>query len=290
MKKLIFMVVTLLMVTACNTENMNSGSWSKSIDGDMVTTNTVSGVEYVDNATIVVEMTDITKPYVNIAIEGVKFVPMMPDVNFLVSNIAFKLYPSDDVNDPLYGSWTFNEAAVVPTVGGVSREEYTMLNFKGSINDYGVVLEFDVNFGGAIYHAVFGQNDALQSWEATYKATATTILNPGEQSVTFDDEFTVSFLQENLSKQVVTVIFKDIRFSPAMPEVTFTMNNVPFAYDEDGTERLFNVATVVPQVNGAAYEQFTMTAFKGSVSNQILVLDLDITSMNSHITITGSTK
>ena len=199
MKKLIFAAVSLLMVTACMDSESNSNSWSRTISGDMITVNTETGVAYTDNASVTVEVKDITKPYINLLIEGVKFVPMMPDVNFLVSDIQFKLYPSNDTNDPLYGSWIFNEKSVVPTVGGVPREEYTMLNFVGSISDNGVVVDFDVNFGGAIYHATFGKNDALQSWEAEYKATADVVLNPGtEGAMTSTDETLVSFAQANL--------------------------------------------------------------------------------------------
>ena len=161
MKKFILIAAALFAAIACNTDQ-NTNSWSKSIDGNMITVNTSTGVEYTDNATVTVEMKDITKPYFDLKIEGVKFVPMMPDVNFLISAVPFKLYASDDTNDPLYGSWAVAEEAIVPTVGGVSREEYTLYNFRASIFDDGVTLDFDVNFGGVIFHARFGKNETLQ--------------------------------------------------------------------------------------------------------------------------------
>lgn len=290
MKKLILMAVSLLMATACLSSTEKNNSWSKSISGDMVTTNKESGVAYTDNAIVTVEMKDITKPYVNIGIEGVKFVPMMPDVNFLVSDIQFKLYNSNDINDPLYGSWVFNEKAIVPTVGGVPREEYTMLNFVGSISDHGVVIDFEVNFGGVIYHATFGRNDALQTWEAEYTANAIVAINPGEGSTSSDDELTLSFFQANLSKQVTNITFKDFRFVPMMPEITFTLADVPFSFSEDGTQRMFNVATIVPTIGEQKYEQYTMTNFTGTVSNNSVMLSCDIASMNARVTLTGSIK
>lgn len=288
MKKLIFMAVALLMATACmDLENKNN-SWSRTIAGDMVTTNTESGVAYTDNASVTVEVKDITKPYINLLIEGVKFVPMMPDVNFLVSDIQFKLYPSNDTNDPLYGSWIFNEKSVVPTVGGVPREEYTMLNLIGSISDNGVVVDFDVNFGGVVYHATFGRNDALQTWEAEYDATADVVINPGaEGAMTSTDQTLVSFAQGNLSKQVVNITFKDFRFVAMMPEITFTLTDVPFSYSEDGTQRLFNVASIVPTIGDQKFEQYTMTNFTGSVTNNAVMLNCDIASMNARVTLTG---
>ncbi len=288
MKKLIFMAVALLMATACmDLENKNN-SWSRTILSDMVTTNTESGVAYTDNASVTVEVKDITKPYINLLIEGVKFVPMMPDVNFLVSDIQFKLYPSNDTNDPLYGSWIFNEKSVVPTVGGVPREEYTMLNLIGSISDNGVVVDFDVNFGGVVYHATFGRNDALQTWEAEYDATADVVINPGaEGAMTSTDQTLVSFAQGNLSKQVVNITFKDFRFVAMMPEITFTLTDVPFSYSEDGTQRLFNVASIVPTIGDQKFEQYTMTNFTGSVTNNAVMLNCDIASMNARVTLTG---
>jgi hypothetical protein len=276
-------------MVACTAETQTN-TWSKSIEGNMVTVNTLTGSEYVDNAIVTVEMADITKPYFDLKIEGIKFVPMMPDVNFLISAVPFKLYASDDTNDPLYGSWVFNESAVVPTVGGVSREEYTMLNFVGSISDHGVVIDFDVNFGGVIYHATFGRNDALQTWEAEYTANAIVAINPGEGSTSSDDELTLSFFQANLSKQVTNITFKDFRFVPMMPEITFTLADVPFSFSEDGTQRMFNVATIVPTIGEQKYEQYTMTNFTGTVSNNTVMLSCDIASMNARVTLTGSIK
>ena len=288
MKKILSIAAAILMV-ACTAETQTN-TWSKSIEGNMVTVNTLTGSEYVDNAIVTVEMADITKPYFDLKIEGIKFVPMMPDVNFLISAVPFKLYASDDTNDPLYGSWVFNESAVVPTVGGVSREEYTMLNFKGSISDYGYVIDFDVNFGGTLYHASFGKLDAVQTWEASFTATATVVMNPGENSMVQEDEFTISFAQANLSKQVVDITLAGLKFVEQMPEITMEFKNVPFSYSEDGAQRLFNVATITPTVGGEAVAEYTISDFTGSVSKSSVMLDCDIAIMNAHVSVAGSTK
>lgn len=289
MKKIILIATALIAAIACNTDQ-NTNSWSKSIDGNMITVNTSTGVEYTDNATVTVEMKDITKPYFNLSIEGVKFVPMMPDVNFLISDVPFKIYASDDVNDPLYGSWVFNQSAVIPTVGGVAREEYTMHNFKGSISDYGYVVEFDVNFGGSIYHASFGKIEVVQTWDATFDATAIVVLNPGENSTYSEDEFKISFAQANLSKQVVDITLEGLRFVEQMPEITMQLRNVPFSYSDDGAQRLFNVAAVIPTVGGEEMAQYTISNLTGSVSKSSISLNCDITAMNARVTVSGSSK
>lgn len=289
MKKIILIAAALFAAVACNPAT-NSNSWSKSIDGNMITVNTSTGVEYTDNATVTVEMKDITKPYFNLSIEGVKFVPMMPDVNFLISDVPFKIYASDDVNDPLYGSWVFNQSAVIPTVGGVAREEYTMHNFKGSISDYGYVVEFDVNFGGSIYHASFGKIEVVQTWDATFDATAIVVLNPGENSTYSEDEFKISFAQANLSKQVVDITLEGLRFVEQMPEITMQLRNVPFSYSDDGAQRQFNVAAVIPTVGGEEMAQYTISNLTGSVSKSSISLNCDITAMNARVTVSGSSK
>lgn len=289
MKKFILIAAALFAAIACNPAQ-NTNSWSKSIDGNMITVNTSTGVEYTDNATVTVEMKDITKPYFNLSIEGVKFVPMMPDVNFLISDVPFKIYASDDVNDPLYGSWVFNQSAVIPTVGGVAREEYTMHNFKGSISDYGYVVEFDVNFGGSIYHASFGKIEVVQTWDATFDATAIVVLNPGENSTYSEDEFKISFAQANLSKQVVDITLEGLRFVEQMPEITMQLRNVPFSYSDDGAQRQFNVAAVIPTVGGEEMAQYTISNLTGSVSKSSISLNCDITAMNARVTVSGSSK
>ena len=290
MKKIIFALLALVAAAACGPEGQPTDSWTKSIEGNMITENTTSGSKYTDDTMVTIEMKYITKPYVTIKLEGIKFVAMMPNVNFELTDIPFTIYGSDDTNDPLYGSWVINESAVVPKVGGVSRDEYTMHNFKGNISDYGVVLEFDVNFGGIIYHATFGKNQAVQSWDADFKATATIVMNPGENATSTTEELTISFSQENLSKQIVDIVLKDIRFVPQMPEVTFTLKSVPFSYSENGSRRLFNVATIVPCVGEEQYQQFTLSSFTGSVSKGEVMLDCDIPSMNVHISISGTSK
>ena len=289
MKKFILIAAALFAAIACNTDQ-NTNSWSKSIDGNMITVNTSTGVEYTDNATVTVEMKDLTKQYFNLSIEGVKFVPMMPDVNFLISDVPFKIYASDDVNDPLYGSWVFNQSAVIPTVGGVAREEYTMHNFKGSISDYGYVVEFDVNFGGSIYHASFGKIEVVQTWDATFDATAIVVLNPGENSTYSEDEFKISFAQANLSKQVVDITLEGLRFVEQMPEITMQLRNVPFSYSDDGAQRQFNVAAVIPTVGGEEMAQYTISNLTGSVSKSSISLNCDITAMNARVTVSGSSK
>jgi hypothetical protein len=289
MKKFILIAAALFAAIACDTDQ-NTNSWSKSIDGNMITVNSSTGVEYTDNATVTVEMKDITKPYFNLSIEGVKFVPMMPDVNFLISDVPFKIYASDDVNDPLYGSWVFNQSAVIPTVGGVAREEYTMHNFKGSISDYGYVVEFDVNFGGSIYHASFGKIEVVQTWGATFDATAIVVLNPGENSTYSEDEFKISFAQANLSKQVVDITLEGLRFVEQMPEITMQLRNVPFSYSDDGAQRQFNVAAVIPTVGGEEMAQYTISNLTGSVSKSSISLNCDITAMNARVTVSGSSK
>lgn len=288
MKKFLSIVAILFMV-ACNTDDYTN-SWSRSFEDDFTTTNTTTGDSYVDNAVITVEITDTSKPFLNITIEGIKFVPMMPDVNFVLSNVPFKIYPSDNAADPLYRAWIFNEEAVVPTVGGISREEYTMLNFEGSISNYGFVVDFDVNFGGTLYHASFGEIAALQTWEAAFEATAAVIINPGENSTVSEDRFNISFKQENLSVQVVDITLEGLRFVEQMPEITMEFKNVAFSYSEDASQRLFNVASVIPTVGGEAMPQYTITNLTGSVSKGAVLLDCELAAMNAHISVSGSTK
>ena len=286
MKRFLLIAAVLTMATACNSK-VNETSWSKTISGDMTTTNAESGEDFVDTANVIIATSDITKPFLNINIEGVRFVAMMPEVNFELANVPFKLYPSDDRNDPLYGSWAVAEDAIVPTVGGVSREEYTLYNFRASIFDDGVTLDFDVNFGGVIFHARFGKNETLQSWEAEFNASATIAINPGEQAMTSTDDLKVLFFQPNLSKQVATITFKDIRFVAMMPEITFVLKDVPFSYSEDGSSRLFNVATVVPTINNAPMEQYTITQLRGTVTNSAMLLDFKMEQMNASVSISG---
>ena len=75
MKKIIFALLALVAVVACTPgDEKPTDSWSKSIEDNMVTVNTVTSAEYTDNATVTIEMKDITKPYVTLKIEGGVFI------------------------------------------------------------------------------------------------------------------------------------------------------------------------------------------------------------------------
>ena len=73
-----------------------------------------------------------------------------------------------------------------------------------------------------------------------------------------------------------------------MPEITFTLKDVPFSFSEDGTQRLFNVASIVPTIGEEKFDQYTMTNFTGSVTNNNVMLSCDIAAMNARVTLTGS--
>ena len=68
------------------------------------------------------------------------------------------------------------------------------------------------------------------------------------------------------------------------------LKNVPFSYSEDGAQRLFNVASIIPSVGGEQMAQYTISNLTGSVSKSAVVLDCDITTMNAHVSVAGSSK
>ena len=159
--KLMIAVFAAFATTACMDEKAgNDSTWTKAYEGVMTTTNQETSVSSTDNATITIYQGSMFKNFIDITISDVRFVPMMPDVEFIIKDMNFELAKVDDKNDPLYGTWAFNKAEVVPTSGGIPREEYTMRNFRGNISDEWIRLEFDVNVMGAVYHASFDSSEA----------------------------------------------------------------------------------------------------------------------------------
>ena len=159
--KLMIAVFAAFATTACMDEKAgNDATWTKAYEGVMTTTNQETSVSSTDNATITIYQGSMFKNFIDITISDVRFAPMMPDVEFIIKDMNFELAKVDDENDPLYGTWAFNKAEVVPTQGGIPREEYTMRNFRGNVADEWIRLEFDVNIMGALYHASFDSSKA----------------------------------------------------------------------------------------------------------------------------------
>ena len=107
MKNIIRIVVALFAIfatTACMDEKAgNDATWTKAYEGVMTTTNQETQVSSTDNATVTIYQGSMFKNFVDITISDVRFVPMMPDVEFIIKDINFELAKVDDQNDPLYG-------------------------------------------------------------------------------------------------------------------------------------------------------------------------------------------
>ena len=166
MKKILLIAAALFAAVGCMKDDGPNQKWERTLDAVAVTVNTTTDVKFEDQIEVRIIQDDVTKSSLSFELKGIQFVPMMPSVNFMLVNLPFKLYDhKGDTTDPLYNSWVFNEAQVVPQVGGVERTDYTMHNVKGNFSDTGLKLEFDVNFAGAVYHATIDTSIELEEEE-----------------------------------------------------------------------------------------------------------------------------
>ena len=269
MKKILFAIVALLIATSCE-KLFPSGSeysWEKHFEDTMVTTGGINALPYEEEATVILACPDITQPVLNISIEGARFVSMMPEVSFQLEGLTYKLYDNNgDNTDPLTGAWVITRASVVPKIGGIEREDWKMLNFRATITNK-VVLEFDVDYAGARYHATFGKVAEEEVWEVSHTLDVETA---SEALGKFDDEATATFFQGDLNSNKFDITVEDIQFAAQMPKaITFVLKDVSFVkvtHNDESKVKSFNIKSIVPLINGEPNESYTFTNVKGFVS------------------------
>lgn len=271
MKKILFAIVALLITTSCDNlfPSGSEHSWTKYVYGTMVTTGGMNALlPCEEETTVILASPDITEPVVNITIEGVRFVPMMPEASFLLEGLTYKLYDNNgDNTDPLTGAWVITRASIVPKIGGIEREDWKLLNFRATITNT-IVLEFDVDYYGDRYHASFGKLASEEVWEASHNLDVRTA---SEALGAFDDEASVTFVQSDLNTRKFDITVEDIQFAAQMPKsITFCLKDVSFVeinHNEWGKVKSFNVPSIVPLINDEPNEAYTFTDVRGIVSN-----------------------
>ena len=276
MKKFLILAVTVLVSVSCFNKIHKDESYVSEFAGMMTTINTATQASYEDAAMIRIIQQKLTLPEVDIDLNNVKFVAMMPDVNMTLKNLAFSIYTSDDENDPLLGYYKISYKSVVPYVGEVPREDYTMHNFTAYIGDRTINIDFDVNFGGQIYHAAFrlDENDEKPAyWSKNYKVEAQTTGGMAP----FVDEATIEVEQLLASSTLLTMNLNSIRFNPMMPDVNFTLINVPFYTKDELTTRFVDVETIIPiDGNGNPMASYAMDNVKGQFDDGMMSLSFDM--------------
>lgn len=166
MKKTLLALLALVATTGCMKNDGPNSTWERTLDAVAITENTSTGDKFKDQMEVTIIQNNVTKNILSFELKGIQFVQMMPSVNFMLVDVPFTLYDhKGDMTDPLFNSWVFNEAQVIPQVGGVERTDYTMHNFKGNFSDTGLKLEFDVHFGKAVYHAVIDTSIKIEEEE-----------------------------------------------------------------------------------------------------------------------------
>lgn len=276
MKKFLMIAVTMLVSVSCLNGFKSDDSYTSEFVGVMTTVNTSTQSSYEDAATIRIIQEKLTVPEVDIELNGVRFVSPMPEVNFTLKDLAFSIYTSDDENDPLLGYYKISYMSVIPYVGDVPREDYTMHNFIAYIGDRTINIDFDVNFGGQVYHAAFRLDEEKEEeayWSQSYMANMQVV---GGGS-TYTNDAMVYVEQWSKSKPQLTIELYYVKFSSMMPETKFTMLNIPF-YTIDGSEaRIVEVETVVPiDVNGNPNAEYAMDNVRGRFEDALLSLSFDV--------------
>ena len=142
MKRFLFLLsgLVLFFATSCLDNIGGDSPSSATFKGEITVIDTQSGeVSYSDNnCSITVTIPNMLEPKLDILFNGVKFDNMMPALNIAVDGLAFKSTISEDET---FINYVFNESGIVPTIGGIKYEKYTIGVIKGAVGR-GADIEF----------------------------------------------------------------------------------------------------------------------------------------------------
>lgn len=138
----------LLAISCINKANDNK--WEKTMDGIFRTTciDDPSIEPFTSDGEVTIDMNFDKNNSVNFILSGVKFSPMMPAINFALANIPYTVIDDN-------GTWAFDVKQIVPYVGGVPREDYTLEQFKGQMTSNTLSLDFNITTHGNTYSVRF---------------------------------------------------------------------------------------------------------------------------------------
>lgn len=133
-------------------------SWNKNIVGDFTTSDAEGNSIYVDEAVkSTVYLGDVLEKSFDLKISGVQFVQNMPLMNIDLPGIPFTSDASD--SEPLSGTWNILPCTIVPTIGGVAYEQYTMTNFQGTIDENDFEFSFNIQYDGQTYTVTYSNEN-----------------------------------------------------------------------------------------------------------------------------------
>ncbi len=109
-------------------------------------------------------------------------------------------------------------------------------------------------------------NDEVKSTRSFTSNMVNTVVSTGGAVQAFDGQY--MFEIDNV-KNTMDITAKGVKFSPNMPAVTFVLKNVPFTLDNKGYN--LNAQNIVPEVDGTAMAQYTITQLTGRMFPQTTV-------------------
>lgn len=109
-------------------------------------------------------------------------------------------------------------------------------------------------------------NDEVKSTRSFTSNMVNTVVSTGGAVQAFDGQY--MFEIDNV-KNTMDITAKSVKFSPNMPAVTFVLKNVPFTLDNKGYN--LNAQNIVPEVDGTAMAQYTITQLTGRMFPQTTV-------------------
>ena len=281
MKKLLLVALVAVVATSCMKDSKNTSSWSRTYAGTLTTELSASHKEVYREERVVAKLVcpDMFTKIVNFEFEGVQFVQGMPKLAICLPNLAFDLKKNEDESVELY-DWVIDRKNVIPTIGGVPYEDYKMSVVKGLITDTSIKVEFWMTMDGTEYHVTYFYEVPV-SWEHSYTGKLTTILEGSSEPAYNQEGVSAHADCPNLSKQVLTFDFINVRFVKKMPQLSITLPNLPYVKQTSDIDKvtswIIEQKDVVPTIGGVPYENYKMSEVKGIINDDSVVIEFWLT-------------
>ena len=266
MKKIVFLTLSmvLLFATSCLKSEISKQSTSAPYRGVCVVEK--DGEAFITNESAQIEITipNTTEKILDITLYQLQFTPGMPPQDITIPGVKFT--ESISADGPVRNK-IFDQADVIPTIGGTQFKQYKIKRVWGEI---GATVTICFELQNFPYKVVF----------TTGKYEDVPTITPYQGVCVVEKEGVVSVKKESAKIEIKRVRNKmditlyQLQFTPGMPPQDITLPDVEFTVwkGDDGSKKsIFDQENVVPTIEDIQFEQYKIKRVWGEIGATVTI-------------------
>ena len=266
MKKIMFLTLgmVLLLATSCLKSEMSKQSTSAPYSGVCVVEKDGEAFVTNESAKIEIAIPNASEKVLDITFYQLKFTPGMPAQDITIPGVQFTQSISAD--GPILNA-VFDQANVIPTVGGTQFEQYKIKRVWGEI---GATVTICFELQNFPYKVVFTTGEYENVPTFTSYQGKCVVEKDGVASVI--NESAKIEIKRVSNKMYITLY--QLQFTPGMPAQDITLPGIEFTVekgDSGDKKSIFDQVDVVPTIGDKPFEQYKIKRVWGEIGATVTI-------------------